>query len=641
MLFKVSVVIAVATLAGAVNADDELFCNGSVDPAGCKDLGDLCGNPLIAGQCPVLCDSCEEAPAAPPQVDRRAISSQPEITVDDGNLYISAARGKDVLIEGGDGVQVDLLKIEPTIQAELKASVDSAAEIADERERKATQTTSELLEALATATTDSAAASKLASETLAAKMSTSIDSLTESADAFFTQFINITLEGTAGSSRRSVNAEAGDSDLAYATAYPHQVSDQGDHLIITFPVGTELIVNSDIKIYHCEWTDKNKVKKTSEMVGASTPRSLRVATPKWNAPGTLPSASSWDTTMVCFENGAKIAGPETDLVFKWVPSTPAFKKQTEVAKFAFSKTKTERGLKVDIELDYPYGTQGYEDCVVTIGTPFKAKDNGFVQRPAVGGDVKTSTRTISFDLKGQETDKEPIEIEIPIVVRSKKTGFKSSSVIVFHYEALSSFGGDQGNKDIMTPEAMEPLWIRMGRPIGKAMKLCYSSKRDGWATSTFHSRCDGQGRLFSVQRMRTGRVFGGYMHSSQEQPHTYRSCGYNNENTRVVTNSGWLFRVEPDDPKKITIYGHKRNSGNCYYKNPSYAMTWGGGHDLSCEQSFNHCYSNLGHNYGNAAKASIHRYGSSHNRNHIAGRYQWNGKNDMSDYEVYLVDKDP
>lgn len=49
MLFKVSVVIAVATLAGAVNADDELFCNGSVDPAGCKDLGDLCGNPLIAG----------------------------------------------------------------------------------------------------------------------------------------------------------------------------------------------------------------------------------------------------------------------------------------------------------------------------------------------------------------------------------------------------------------------------------------------------------------------------------------------------------------------------------------------------------------------------------------------------------------
>ena len=49
---------------------------------------------------------------------------------------ISAAEGKDVLIKGGDGVQVDLLAIEPAIQAELKASVDSAALVADERERK-------------------------------------------------------------------------------------------------------------------------------------------------------------------------------------------------------------------------------------------------------------------------------------------------------------------------------------------------------------------------------------------------------------------------------------------------------------------------------------------------------------------------
>ena len=54
----------------------------------------------------------------------------------DGNLVISAAEGKDVFIEGGDGVQVDLLAIEPAIQAELKASVDSATLLAEERERK-------------------------------------------------------------------------------------------------------------------------------------------------------------------------------------------------------------------------------------------------------------------------------------------------------------------------------------------------------------------------------------------------------------------------------------------------------------------------------------------------------------------------
>jgi hypothetical protein len=55
----------------------------------------------------------------------------------DGNLVIAAADGKNVLIEGGDDVQVDLLAIEPAIQAELKKSVDAADALAGERERKA------------------------------------------------------------------------------------------------------------------------------------------------------------------------------------------------------------------------------------------------------------------------------------------------------------------------------------------------------------------------------------------------------------------------------------------------------------------------------------------------------------------------
>jgi hypothetical protein len=343
--------------------------------------------------------------------------------------------------------------------------------------------------------------------------------------------------------------------------------------------------------------------------------------------------------MVCFENGAKIGGPENDIVFKWVPAKPSIKEQSEITKFSFSKTQTKRGLEVEFEIDYPYGEQGYQDCVLSFGSPFKAKDDGFVQRPAIGGNTKTNKRTISFDLKGQDA-RDEIRLEIPIVVTSKKTGFKSSATVAFHYKATSSFGGeDNGNPTIMTPEAMEVLWIRMGRPSMKPMNLCYSSRRDGWATSTFHSKCDGRGRLFSVQRLKSGRVFGGYMHSSQEQPGTYRSCGYNTVSQKVVTNSGWLFRVNPSDNKKTDIYSHQRRSGNCYYKNPSYAMTWGGGHDLSCEQSFNYCYANLGHNYAGVG-APTSGYNSDSNRNVLAGRYRWNGKQDMSDYEVYLVDKD-
>ena len=48
-MFKVSVMFAVATLAGAANAAGELLCNGNADPADCKDLTALCGNTLISG----------------------------------------------------------------------------------------------------------------------------------------------------------------------------------------------------------------------------------------------------------------------------------------------------------------------------------------------------------------------------------------------------------------------------------------------------------------------------------------------------------------------------------------------------------------------------------------------------------------
>jgi hypothetical protein len=411
-------------------------------------------------------------------------------------------------------------------------------------------------------------------------------------------------------------------------------------MVITFPFGTELIVDSSIAIYHCEWKMSDGTKRSSVMTSATTPRSIRLPTPQWGEAGTLPSASKWDTGMVCYENGAKIVGPEKDLVFTWVPSHPAFAKQSSIPEFVFGDAETQRGKSVTFELEYPYGEQGFQDLVLTFGSGFKAKDGGFVQRPSFTGDVKTSTRNVVFDLKGQKTGDDGIVMEIPVVVTSKKTKFKATTTLQFRYKAASSFGGpNNGNKDIMHPEAMKPLWLRMGRPVGKAMKLCYSSKRDGWSTGTFHSKCDGRGRLFSVQRMNNGRVFGGYMHRSMEQPGTYRSCG-NNAATGVVTNSGWMFRVDPGNKQKVTIVTHQRYGHNCYYMNPSYAMTWGGGHDLSCEQNFNYCYSQLGHNYGTPGFGTG-TYGSSNNRNYFAGKPTWNARNEMSDYEVYLVDKDP
>jgi hypothetical protein len=224
----------------------------------------------------------------------------------------------------------------------------------------------------------------------------------------------------------------------------------------------------------------------------------------------------------------------------------------------------------------------------------------------------------------------------------------------------------------MSENALKYVYDRLGRKNTrnagwKAMKLCYSNKRDGWSASTFHNKCNGRGPLLLVARMNTGRVFvwssflvfrcctrsaigsphvwcgcsiadrlhhhttaplkGGYQHSSMNSGGGWTSCGRNGQGG-VVTSSGWLFRVNPSNKDKTDIYHHTGNrpAQYCYYRSSSYIMTWGGGHDLSCEQSFNHCYNNP-YNYGSP---------SGHSNTDMAGRSSWK-KGDMSDYEVYLL----
>jgi hypothetical protein len=111
----------------------------------------------------------------------------------------------------------------------------------------------------------------------------------------------------------------------------------------------------------------------------------------------------------------------------------------------------------------------------------------------------------------------------------------------------------------------------------------------------------------------------------------------------TVTSSPWIFRVTPGNANHVDYFYHQRYCGSySVYRNPSYAMTWGGGHDLSCEQDFRFCYSNLGYNYGNSGLSlGTGQYGSTNNRNALAGKYSWNARDEMSDYEVYLVNKTP
>ena len=53
-------------------------------------------------------------------------------------------------------------------------------------------------------------------------------------------------------------------------------------------------------------------------------------------------------------------------------------------------------------------------------------------------------------------------------------------------------------------------WLSLvARSVNSAWKRCWRASVDGWALSTFHSRCDGKGPTVTI--IRVGKyVFGGY-----------------------------------------------------------------------------------------------------------------------------------
>ena len=53
-------------------------------------------------------------------------------------------------------------------------------------------------------------------------------------------------------------------------------------------------------------------------------------------------------------------------------------------------------------------------------------------------------------------------------------------------------------------------WLSpVARSVNSAWKRCWRASFDGWAASTFHSRCDGKGPTVTI--IRVGKyIFGGY-----------------------------------------------------------------------------------------------------------------------------------
>lgn len=122
---------------------------------------------------------------------------------------------------------------------------------------------------------------------------------------------------------------------------------------------------------------------------------------------------------------------------------------------------------------------------------------------------------------------------------------------------------------LLSPAEATSLSDALGRRF--TYKLCYRASRDGWSSSTFHSRCDNLGPTVTLGRVGTeqgiaGSRFGGFASRSWQPNANY-----------MVAPGSWLFRIVDETVERSRSV---TNWNNAMYSRSTYCPTFGGGHDL-------------------------------------------------------------
>jgi hypothetical protein len=98
--------------------------------------------------------------------------------------------------------------------------------------------------------------------------------------------------------------------------------------------------------------------------------------------------------------------------------------------------------------------------------------------------------------------------------------------------------------------------------------LLYRGTRDGFASSAFHSRCDGKGNTITIIKNDINHVFGGYI-----------SIAWHSSGSFRTDSSAYLFslrREKSTNSEKYLI----NYSQNAIGGDSSYGPTFGRGHDI-------------------------------------------------------------
>eukprot|EP01080_Neovahlkampfia_damariscottae_P005527 gene5527-9344_t len=144
-------------------------------------------------------------------------------------------------------------------------------------------------------------------------------------------------------------------------------------------------------------------------------------------------------------------------------------------------------------------------------------------------------------------------------------------------------------------------------------KLIYKASVDGFESSTFHSKCNHQGKTLCVIKSENGNVFGGFNAIPWASTGNYR---YHKDN--------FIFSLKTSDERELMKYKQDAPHAvsHSIYDHSSYHCTFGGGHDIHiCNNSntLDGSYSNLGYSYTVIGEY----YGSEGIKNIMGGTYKF------------------
>jgi hypothetical protein len=122
--------------------------------------------------------------------------------------------------------------------------------------------------------------------------------------------------------------------------------------------------------------------------------------------------------------------------------------------------------------------------------------------------------------------------------------------------------------------------------------LLYRGTRDGFRSSNFHSKCDGQSPTLTVILTPKDFIFGGFTPIAWDSNGSYKADSSQQSFVLSVKDS------RNTDPRSFPLV----KTSHAIYCHSSYGPTFGGGHDIyvadGCNETRN-SYTSLGHSYRN------------------------------------------